>query len=672
MPAQSTGAPPPLSESSTNPAVTPAKQPGIEVWATTCRIVAIVVVSTFVVFSIFTYYDRLSQYNTRDEETTLGRINLFLTNRSQRVLTDGSNLSNIVVGFPAKNVRTWLDKHFKEGDQLIGNIHYTKILPFAFVQVTIALLLLLGCVFLLGKLSDWQFSRDYFYHLLSFALVLNFPMLKGLCKILKYDCLSIILGMMAVLSYLIAKKRHDFYYFVLAIALSALAYIEKDTAISVLSFIALSEVILTHFEADSILRPCLRLLRSLLVLVVVFCLTLFAFVPKIWTDPGEMLVIFSPIPSYVGSAHPRLISVAAGVLLLLFFLKGYLLLTVRNIKPYISVKLAFLPLAALFLFALFYQKNDVKWAQSEAARSQIESRGLFVGRDIARVAMTTLDKSRLLTEAKLLLAEGRLVMYFLPELLVLTLIFCPLLSGKIRYAMDAKTTGLIVGFCLLNLFACAYLAMPIEAKYLASVMFTLTLLLTSFLAGITKQLSDKNSYAGSAASLVLVASLIVPAYQDAPAHFGYMNSFRSRRAEDIASIRVEDYSFWTWMGWGETSYELVKFASETSPGKNISVGYDYIPPLHYASNVKMVDVSEICRLHDVAGMDAYLRNLTAAGIDYIIISKNTANRVLLLNELLKEKRGKAVHVDRHGGIDYGWLFHPADLLSNSAQGGEHG
>jgi len=652
-------------------AIERAKQPG-RVWARTCRTLTIAAVGAFALFSIFTYYDRLSQYNTRDENATLDRLNLFLTDPSQALLTDGSNLSNVIVGFPAKHVRTWLDVHFKEGDQLIGSIHYTKILPFALVQVTIALSLLLGCVFLLGTLSGWRLSKDYLYYLLAFSVVLNFPMLKGLCKILKYDCLSIIIGALAVLSYLIAKKQHDFYYFILAIALSALAYIEKDTGINVLFFIALCETILTCLEATSFIELCVKLLRSLVILGLVFCLTVFAVVPKIWGNVGEMLVIFSSIPIYVGSVDPRLLLLAAGLLLLVFFVKRRLVFAARRIQRYLSARLMLFPLVALFLFALLYQKNDVKWVQTDAMRRQIESQSIFVGGEIARVAMTTMDKSPLLTRAKLLLAEGRLIMYCLPEVLVLTLILCPLLSGKIRSALDAKTIGLIAGFCLLNLFAYAYLAMPIEAKYLASVMFALTLLLTSFLAGITKQLSDKNSYAGSAASLVIVASLIVPAYQDAPAHFGYMNSFRSRRAEDIASIRVEDYSFWTWMGWGETSYELVKFAGETSPGRNISVGYDYIAPLHYSSNVKMVDVSEICRLHDVAEMDAYLRNLTAAGIDYIIISKNTANRVLLLNELLREKKGKAVHVDRHGGIDYGWLFHPTDLLSNSARDGEHG
>ena len=593
-PAQSEGLYQSLPDSSGRPALIALNHWRVETWAGICRIFALVVVSAFVVFSIFTYYDRLSQYNTRDQDATLDRINLFLKDRDQPVLNAGSNLSNIIVGFPAKYVRSWLDLHFKEDDHLVGNIYYTRFLPFALVQVTISLLLLSGCVLLLGKLSNWQFKKDYFYYLLSLSVVLNFPMLKGLCKVLKYDCFSLTLGIMALLSYLVAKNQNKFRYFILAIAFSGLAFIEKDTAISVLVFIALAEIILAYFDTDSVLKLSLKLFRSLLVIVTVFCLTVFATVPKIWTHPRELSAIFSSIPSYGISANPGLILAAAGILVLLVVLKKYLFLAVRQIRSYLSVKLSFILLAALFLFALFYQKNDIKWPHSAA-----------------------------------------------------------------------RTTGLIAGFCLLNLFVYAYLLTPIEAKYLSLVMFGLVFLLTSFLVAITKQLSEKNIFAGSAVAVIIVASLIVPSYQNAPAYFGYMNIFRSRSAEDIRSINVEDYSFWTWMGWGETSYELMKYAGQNSPGKNITVGFDYLPPLHCPRNVTIANTSEIedFDLSDAAEMDAYFKKVTNAGIDYVIISKNTANRALALNHLLKEKRNKAVHVDRQGGIDYGWLFRPSDLVS---------
>ena len=56
-----------------------------------------------------------------------------------------------------------------------------------------------------------------------------------------------------------------------------------------------------------------------------------------------------------------------------------------------------------------------------------------------------------------------------------------------------------------------------------------------------------------------------------------------------------------------------------------------------------------------------------AGIGYVIISKNTANRMLAGNELLRAKEVKAVYVDRKGGIEYGWLVRPVDLLGKGAQ-----
>jgi hypothetical protein len=635
------------------------------------RIFRLVLLFAFILFSIFSYYDRLSQYGTRDEELTLNRINLFLNNPSQAVLTDGSNLSNIIVGIPGRQLRVWLDLHFKEGDRLIGKIYYTKVFPFAIIQVTISLLLIVGCAFVLGKVAGWRLNKDYLCYLLALSVILNCPMLKGLCKVLKYDCFSVILGVMALVAYLAATRQRNFRYFILAIVLGALAFIEKDTAITVVGFIALSEIALTYFETGPFLQLCWKRLRSLLLLGAAFCLTVFAAIPKIWTNPREMGVIFSGIPTNGVAAAPRFLLPAVGVVAALIFFRPRIVSFVRTLRSHLSVKLWFLPLVALFLFALIDQKNDLKWAQSDVERTEIANKGFFVGKTIARVAMTTLDRSKLVTEAKFLLAQGRLVMYFLPAILVLTLILAPLATTKIKHSLHGRAVGLMAAFCLMNLLTFAYLALPIEAKYLASVLFGLTLLLSSFLASIAKQFSDRSALWGSAATLAIVVSLIAPSCQDAPAHFGYMNIFRSRQAEDIGTIEVGDYP-WTWVGWGETSYELAQFAGKQSRGKNVAVGYDYLAPFHFPGNVKMVNLGGIWRLEDAAEMDTYLRELIDAKIDYIIISKNTANRILVLNKLLREKRARAVHVDRHGGIEYGWLFRPVDLLRDNAAEGESG
>jgi hypothetical protein len=143
-----------------------------------------------------------------------------------------------------------------------------------------------------------------------------------------------------------------------------------------------------------------------------------------------------------------------------------------------------------------------------------------------------------------------------------------------------------------------------------------------------------------------------------------MNAFRSRRAEDIGSIKIDDYSFWTWMGWGETSYKLVTWASQHSGGREIKVGWDYKPPLYSPNNVTMADMHAIRNVSDQNQMQTFLADLVQERkLDYIIISKNTANRHFALNELLRHNRDKAIYVDRQGGIEYGWLFRPGDLLT---------
>jgi len=56
-------------------------------------------------------------------------------------------------------------------------------------------------------------------------------------------------------------------------------------------------------------------------------------------------------------------------------------------------------------------------------------------------------------------------------------------------------------------------------------------------------------------------------------------------------------------------------------------------------------------------------------VDYMIISKNTACRNAPLYALLTKLRANAVHVDRHGGIEWGWLFGASDVIAVCGEAG---
>lgn len=624
---------------------------------------AAAILLTFICFSIGTYYDHLSQYGTSDQDVTLERINLFLADYNQAEIGSGSNLSNILVGLPGFCLQRVLNAHLQLQDHIVGGIYYTDPLPFTVVQVTIALLLIILCVWLLGKLAGWRLTADYFYHLVVLSVVLNLPMLKGLCKVLKYDCLSILLSATALLCYLLAVQRRSRRLFVLAVVTAALAYIEKDTSISALAFIVLAQTTATGLQAVSFRQLVLKLGMLYAGTLTVFLLTVFATVPRLWSHWGELALILNPIGGYGVSFDLRLVAILGFSIGVIFLSRKAIAQWARKLnKQWVQLG-AFLILLALVVYAVLYQRNDIKWIPESGPKTDLTQQHIWVGRMIDRVALTTLDHGPGLTKLKYFLAEMRLLTYFLPEVVVLALLFLPFLAGKLRDTVDETSIVLFAGFCLLHLAAYAYLVVAIEAKYLSLVMFALVLVGALVLAGLIRHLDKKNKFAGSAAAVAVVICLITPACENRPAHFGYMNAFRNRKAEDIASIALDDYSFWTWVGWGETSSKLVEWAEQHSQGKNIAIAWDYRPPFHYSATVTMIEAQQLRSIPDATKMEAFVTELEEVRkVDYIIISKNTANRDLALNRLLMENRHKAVCVDRQGGIEFGWLFRPGDLL----------
>jgi hypothetical protein len=150
--------------------------------------------------SIATYFWALSQYSTADQTATAKRLEAFVTNVRSIQLSDGSLISDLLVAYPAK----WLDKalsHFYQlNDLIVWDIHFTPILPFTLVQVVVALLFMAYLAALVVRLAlpgRWQPIP----FLLVLLVVMNFPMLKGIAKVLKYDIFSTLFAAIAILHY---------------------------------------------------------------------------------------------------------------------------------------------------------------------------------------------------------------------------------------------------------------------------------------------------------------------------------------------------------------------------------------------------------------------------------------------------------------------------------------
>jgi hypothetical protein len=646
--------------------------PAIRARLVTC--LSAFLLGAFTLFSLFTYYDRLSQYGTMDEDGTWRRLERFVKDPTQYVVTDNSNLSNIAVAIPGSALRRWLDLRFQPNDQLMGNIYYTRVLPYAAVQVTLGLTLIIACTLLVGRLAGWQIRRDLSAHLLFFCLILNVPLLKGECKVLKYDCLSINLSLIALLSYALYRKEGRCGAFYAAVAAAALAYIEKDTSIGVMVFIVAAECAGIYWRGASPGSPLSAGLKMLGKGAVLFLAIPVVMIPRFWVHPYELLALFMPLGSYTVSGRLSIVALSATILIgLLYAFRTHFISFVCRQQRHLTRSRLFAGFVAVFIAGVAYQANDVKWIHSSSSSTQAAKAGYFVGASIANVALTTLDKSRVLTQTKLFFAGIRQIIYFLPEILLLGLVFSPLTIGTVNLAFDQTTRRIIGAFVLIMLSAHAWLLLPPDAKYLTAVIVSCGILAGALLCGGVKGLHERRPAVGALCQMAILASLLVPAWADAPAYFGYMNVFRRRSAEELSSLRVDDYNFWTWTGWGETSYELVQFASRHRFGQRIKVGYDYMAPFHVPNNVTMVDASNIWYFEDPERLNMHISYLVRANqLDFLIISKNTACRNAPLNALLGKLRAKAVHVDRHGGIEWGWLLDASDVLAVCGTEGSSG
>ena len=140
---------------------------------------------------------------------------------------------------------------------------------------------------------------------------------------------------------------------------------------------------------------------------------------------------------------------------------------------------------------------------------------------------------------------------------------------------------------------------------------------------------------------------------------------------------MNKYNWWMWLGWGETTYPCFKYIDKTTTGTQ-KILLDYTPP--FAENLRLqprynpyfrqtyVDTSSRAYLkfdvNEFKGFINFYKNDSANKVDYLLISKNVANRGIIGNFIVKNYRDKAVFVDKIGGIEYGWLFKIEDLYNS--------
>ena len=160
-----------------------------------------------VIISIGTYFTALSQYPTADQSVTLERFQIFLKDFRSVRPADGSSISYLLVALPGSSIANLLDIFYQQNDVIIWNIRYTQFLPFAIAQILITLGLIFYLSYLVGLLA---FPGRFIpiITLFSLIIILNFPMLKAIAKVLKYDALSTLFSAIAIVLYIGYRKFH--------------------------------------------------------------------------------------------------------------------------------------------------------------------------------------------------------------------------------------------------------------------------------------------------------------------------------------------------------------------------------------------------------------------------------------------------------------------------------
>ncbi|MBI4947485.1 MAG: hypothetical protein HY840_13920 [Bacteroidetes bacterium] len=637
--------------------------------------VVTVVLTIAVILTIYTYYAYLNQYPTADQQQfSLARFNDFRKDFRQINFSEGSNLSFILVTLPGSVLDRLLKSDHLPGDKLFGNISYNEVYAFTFFQVTFSLLFLLYAGLLLGKALQLKLKQDGWLYLFMLLLIMNYPILKGDIKVLKYDAFSILCSFIAVLHYILYKQCKRKISFILSILFCALAFIEKDTTIITFFSILFVELIYVSLLSVPLKEAIRRYLKFLLISILIFFITTAALVPQFWFNPGKLTEVFISLPFQAKAMDLKNVMIIL-FLAILYFLGSRLIVLQPEVTYSCLKKINFrlvllvcgFAFLLIFISAVLYQTNNMYGMHyaDMALKQKVSDGACYATPELANLSISTLDSSSLLTRVKICYNIFRVIAYSVPELISILFFLSPfiLLLG-VKYKLYENTTLLkyFIAFPLLLFLSYFIFQPPINFKYLIPVV----LLIIAFIFYIMIRFftGENPFYKYRFVIIILFSALLIrPAVVSFPHYLCHMSIFRNTNLENSDYLDMNIYSEWTWVGWGETAGACFKYIEDHSKGE-VKVLHDYVLPFSFSKRIKPH--------FSVQGRNRYLaflkkdlkemlKQLRDADIEYILISKNVAYRGSISNYIMNRYRRNAVFADKVGGIEYGWVFKTADI-----------
>ncbi len=627
-----------------------------------------------IAISLVTYFDALSQYATADQEVTALRLTNFLRDSRSASPAQGSMVSNILVAEPARLLAGLLGWFWHIDDLIVWNIHYTKILPFAAMQVAASLAFILYLAHSTTVLARPDTANRTIALLFALMVIMNYPMLKGLVKVLKYDALSTLFSAIAVLCYLRYRAARTSSSETIPVAsigfFAALAYLEKDSTVSNSVLLLLIEATLIPFSSANGRAALLRLTHFVGVVAVTFLVTSFAASPIYWRHPLEFLTLFSSVEQYLVNLPMGLALLGTAILASLYILIPMIrpVWPARIGLPVFQRTLLLFSTAAIVVFAVasvMFQDNiiyDPTIAGNDLRPEDLQARSIYVSKPIALSSITTLDQSAWVTHAKVLFSMIRTLFYTLPEITIIMIVTAaPLFlflsrNNEDLFRSHAATLLLLLAVPAATLLAYAIGDVPFDPKYLVLVGLLLTIFgMFPALVALTSGLRPS----ATTAYLVVTCTVLWTALGAAPVYLRYKNILRDRAIENASPVDMNHYLWWTWPGWGETTYAISRHIEETAK-RPTTIAFDYRRPFYTSPGITWVRIDfENCQ--SLAELKAILNGPEVRNADVLVVSKNMSNRQWCLNQILRRMRDQAVYVDRQQGVEYGWLFNYSDV-----------
>ena len=628
----------------------------------------IFLLSTFLFASVVTYYSYLSQYSTPDQISHLPNIKAFVDHpTSIDYIKEQYGATFVFVGIPGMKIDHYLSSHYKLYDKIGADIYYTPLLAYAFMSVNISLLLLAYIIILIGKVAKLKPKKDHILYLLVAIVLINFPMLKGMAKIMKYDSLSILFSALAALSYIQYKQNNKVFYLAQAFACSAIAMLEKISCFTVPFVLFLFELFYlfdAFIYSPSIKKELKQFVYCLLIIITSFFGTVYIIVPATWFHPEKVFSVFDGLSFFFGKMKhplPFIIIMIAFLTVLLMITRG-LREKIKKITTKINYKTILYCTAAfviiLFISALVYQKCDMVYLNTAepSFMNKIKTENLIVSPTMAEDSFSTLDKNLWLTRAKVFFNNFRLIVYFLPEIVVIFFILSPFLIAidkeKKIFFKDKYAFLVLLGFALINLLGNAYMLAIVHSKYVVIILSMCLLFSIIIMIRSLQYLNLKNVtwfYTGAA---IITLLMLKPAFQAYPTYQGYMNIFRSAGVENTDFLSCNYLTSWTHTGFGETSFYMYKYL-EKEKGAPQNIFCDYDPPFYKEKKYEGAEYDP--RL---------LMDIKKAGIDYFQIDKIRAYRIRSSASIVKRFRSKAAYIYKVGDFEYGWLFKIDDIIND--------